>query len=39
LRPTVEIVDIDGPHLALVTNPDAAWVALNAFMDRVDGAG
>ena len=32
--PSVEIVDISGPHLALVTNPDAAWNALTAFMDR-----
>lgn len=36
LRPSVEIVDIDGPHLALVTNPAAAWQALEAFMDRVN---
>jgi pimeloyl-ACP methyl ester carboxylesterase len=35
--PSVEIADIEGPHLALVTNPDAAWSALTAFMDRVDG--
>ena len=35
-RPSVEIVDIDGPHLALVTNPAAAWAALREFMDRVD---
>ncbi|HEY7372319.1 MAG TPA: alpha/beta fold hydrolase [Polyangia bacterium] len=37
-RPSVEVADIDGPHLALVTNPTAAWEALRAFMDRV-GAG
>jgi pimeloyl-[acyl-carrier protein] methyl ester esterase len=37
LRPSVEIADIDGPHLALVTNPAAAWEALGAFMDRVGG--
>jgi hypothetical protein len=36
LRPSVEIVDIDGPHLALVTNPTAAWAALLTFMDRAD---
>jgi pimeloyl-ACP methyl ester carboxylesterase len=36
LRPSVEIADIDGPHLALVTNPGAAWDALTRFMDRVD---
>jgi pimeloyl-ACP methyl ester carboxylesterase len=35
VRPSVEIADIDGPHLALVTNPAAAWAALSAFMDRV----
>jgi pimeloyl-ACP methyl ester carboxylesterase len=35
LLPSVEIADIDGPHLALVTNPAAAWAALTAFMDRV----
>jgi pimeloyl-[acyl-carrier protein] methyl ester esterase len=35
LHPSVEIADIDGPHLALVTNPGAAWKALGAFMDRV----
>jgi len=34
--PSVEVVDIDGPHLALVTNPADAWGALGAFMDRVD---
>ena len=34
LRPSVEIADIDGPHLALVTNPAAAWAALTRFMDR-----
>jgi pimeloyl-ACP methyl ester carboxylesterase len=32
--PSVEIADIEGPHLALVTNPSAAWGALTAFMDR-----
>jgi pimeloyl-ACP methyl ester carboxylesterase len=34
--PSLEIADIDGPHLALVTNPTEAWAALAAFMDRVD---
>ena len=34
----LEIAEIDGPHLALVTNPTAAWAALTQFMDRV-GAG
>jgi pimeloyl-[acyl-carrier protein] methyl ester esterase len=34
--PSLEIADIDGPHLALVTNPAAAWEALGAFMDRVE---
>ena len=36
LRPAIEIADVDGPHLALVTNPAAAWAALTRFMDRVD---
>jgi pimeloyl-[acyl-carrier protein] methyl ester esterase len=36
LLPSVEIAEITGPHLALVTNPAAAWTALSAFMDRVD---
>jgi pimeloyl-[acyl-carrier protein] methyl ester esterase len=39
--PAVEVVDIEGPHLALVTNAAAAWQALSAFMVRtrtaVDG--
>jgi pimeloyl-ACP methyl ester carboxylesterase len=35
-RPSVEIVDIDGPHLALVTNPTDTWAALSEFMNRVD---
>ncbi len=35
--PALEIADIDGPHLALVTNPAAAWTALLEFMDRTDG--
>jgi pimeloyl-ACP methyl ester carboxylesterase len=37
--PSLEIADIDGPHLALVTNPKGAWAALTAFMDRVDSRG
>jgi pimeloyl-ACP methyl ester carboxylesterase len=36
LLPSLEIADIDGPHLALVTNPAAAWDALTAFFDRID---
>jgi pimeloyl-ACP methyl ester carboxylesterase len=36
LLPSAAIADIDGPHLALVTNPAAAWDAVAAFMDRVD---
>jgi len=39
LLPSLEIADIDGPHLALVTNPVGAWDALSRFMDRVDGGG
>jgi len=37
-RPSVEVVDIDGPHLALVTNPTDAWAALSEFMNRVEAA-
>jgi pimeloyl-ACP methyl ester carboxylesterase len=36
LLPSLEIADIDGPHLALVTNPSAAWDALGRFFDRVE---
>jgi pimeloyl-ACP methyl ester carboxylesterase len=32
--PSVEVVEIDGPHLALVTNPGAAWAALSRFIER-----
>jgi pimeloyl-ACP methyl ester carboxylesterase len=39
LRPSVEIVDIAGPHLALATNPSAAWSALARFMNAGGGAG
>jgi pimeloyl-ACP methyl ester carboxylesterase len=35
MRPSVQVVDIDGPHLALVTNPDATWTVLREFMERV----
>jgi pimeloyl-[acyl-carrier protein] methyl ester esterase len=31
--PSATIVDIDGPHLALASNPAAAWSALRIFMD------
>jgi len=34
LLPSLEIADIDGPHLAMVTNPAAAWAALDDFMNR-----
>jgi pimeloyl-[acyl-carrier protein] methyl ester esterase len=37
-RPTLQIADIAGPHLALATNPQAAWNALTAFMDATDAA-
>jgi pimeloyl-ACP methyl ester carboxylesterase len=37
LLPSLEIADIDGPHLALVTNPAAAWAALDGFMSRAGG--
>jgi pimeloyl-[acyl-carrier protein] methyl ester esterase len=39
LLPSLEIADIDGPHLALVTNPAGAWAALVSFMDRADACG
>jgi pimeloyl-ACP methyl ester carboxylesterase len=38
LVPSVEIGELAGPHLALLTNPAAAWAALSAFMDRTGGA-
>jgi pimeloyl-ACP methyl ester carboxylesterase len=37
LVPSVEIVEIAGPHLALLTNPAASWAALSAFMVRTGG--
>ena len=33
-RPSVAIADIEGPHLALVTNPQAAWREIDRFMAR-----
>jgi pimeloyl-ACP methyl ester carboxylesterase len=39
LLPSLEIADIDGPHLALVTNPVAAWAALDHFMNRAGDEG
>lgn len=38
LVPSVEIVEIAGSHLGLITNPAASWAALSAFMDRTAGA-
>ena len=38
LLPSAEIAEIPGPHLALITNPGAAWTALSAFMNRVEGS-
>ena len=35
---TVEIVDILGPHMALVTNPSASWAAVQRFMERTESA-
>jgi pimeloyl-ACP methyl ester carboxylesterase len=32
VRPTAEVAEIPGPHLALVTNPAAAWAVLDRFM-------
>ena len=34
--PAVEIADISGPHIALVTNPRVSWEKLLAFMDRTE---
>jgi pimeloyl-[acyl-carrier protein] methyl ester esterase len=34
LLPSVEIAELEGPHLALATNPAACWTALQAFMAR-----
>ncbi len=31
---SLEIADIAGPHLALVTNPAAAWAAIGPFLER-----
>lgn len=31
-KPTVAVVDIEGPHLALITNPGASWAAIDPFM-------
>lgn len=36
LCPSVEVAELAGPHLALLTDPRAAWTALSAFMDRTD---
>ena len=38
LVPSVELVDIEGPHLGLLTNPAASWAALSAFMARTGDA-
>ena len=34
--PSAGIVDLRGPHLALVTNTAASWAQLGRFMDRVE---
>ncbi|MCI0664589.1 MAG: lysophospholipase [Acidobacteria bacterium] len=34
--PAVEIADVSGPHIALVTNPLASWERLQAFMERTE---
>src|SRR5262249_4804861 len=38
LRPGVDVVDIAGPHMALVTDPRAAWSALQGFVERIERA-
>jgi pimeloyl-[acyl-carrier protein] methyl ester esterase len=35
-HPALEVAEIEGPHLALATNPLAAWAAIRRFMDRVE---
>jgi len=37
LEPEMTIADIDGPHMALATNPEAAWRALVDFMRTTAG--
>jgi hypothetical protein len=32
LRPNVELRELRGPHLALVTDPDSAWAELQRFI-------
>ncbi len=34
LLPRLQVVDMPGPHMALVTDPARSWAALNAFMNR-----
>jgi pimeloyl-ACP methyl ester carboxylesterase len=35
LAPSAEIVELEGPHLALVADPVASWAALTPFMARI----
>lgn len=38
IRPDVEVVEIDGPHLLLQIEPEAAWKAIEDFMDSTTGS-
>jgi pimeloyl-[acyl-carrier protein] methyl ester esterase len=35
LFPSLQIAEVPGPHLALVTSPGQSWAALTSFMSRV----
>jgi pimeloyl-[acyl-carrier protein] methyl ester esterase len=35
LLPSLQVADIPGPHLALVTSPDQSWAAITRFMDEL----
>jgi pimeloyl-ACP methyl ester carboxylesterase len=34
ILPSLRVMDMPGPHLALVTDPQAAWRAIAAFMEE-----
>ena len=39
ILPQLRIVDIPGPHMALVINPTLSWAALTRFIDDVESHG
>ncbi len=39
ILPRIRIVDIPGPHMALVINPSLSWAALSRFMEEVESPG